>query len=212
MTTDVKRPTGRDQVVEALLDATARLLAVSPPDDISLRGIAREAGVNHGLVYRHFGTQDDLIDRLLERSARNWTAELKATGDYSGAIDSIFGSDQEAEASAGTWLRLLAWSLLTDPPDRSIERHRRYATLDKLPPLLSGDEDEAAFTTAAALSLVFGWRFFHPYIRSALNMDDIDFTTIQGAMREKLRQLIERAQEQPTPRPSLSRARETRSH
>src|SRR5438067_4529700 len=157
MTTDVKRPTGRDEVVQALLDAADRLFATTGPGDVSLRGIAREAGVNHGLVHRHFGTQDDLLDRLLERSARNWTADLEATGDYAGAINSIFGSDEEAEAGAGMWIRLLAWSLLTDPPGKSARRHRRYTTLDKLPPLLSGGGDghEAVFTTAAALSLVF---------------------------------------------------------
>src|SRR5215470_12157756 len=109
MTTLVKRPTGRDEVVEALLDAAARLLAVNPPEEVSLRGIAREAGVNHGLVHRHFGTRDDLIDRLLERTARMWTAELEATGDYEAAIELIFGSDDDAETGAGTWLRLLAW-------------------------------------------------------------------------------------------------------
>jgi AcrR family transcriptional regulator len=193
MTTIVKRPTGKDEIVEALLDAAARLLAVSPPDDVSLRGIAREAGVNHGLVHRHFGTRDDLVDRLLERTARNWTAQLETTGDYVGAIDSIFGSDEEAKVGAGVWLRLLAWSLLTDPPTISGERHRRYATLDKLLPLLSDDGDEAAFTTAAALSLVFGWRFFHRYIRAALNIDDSPFATLQEGMRQKVHTLIESA-------------------
>jgi hypothetical protein len=62
--------------------------------------------------------------------------------------------------------------------------------LDKLPPLLSGDDASGAITTAAALSLVFGWRFFHPYIRSALNIADVDFTTLQDAMRHELHQLI----------------------
>jgi len=190
VTTAVKRPTGRDEVVEALLDAAARLLAVNPPEEVSLRGIAREAGVNHGLVHRHFGTRDDLIDRLLERTARKWTAELEAIGDYEAAIELIFGSDDDAEAGAGTWLRLLAWSLLTEPPSTSAESHRRYSTLDKLPPLLSGDDSAATITTAAALSLVFGWRFFHPYIRSALNIDDVEFSTMQDAMRSQLRQLI----------------------
>jgi TetR/AcrR family transcriptional regulator, repressor for neighboring sulfatase len=194
MTTIVKRPTGKDEVVEALLDAAAHLLAARPPDDVSLRGIARQAGVNHGLVHRHFGTRDDLVDRLLERMARDWTAELEATGDPVGAVDAIFGSDEEAEDSAGIWLRLLAWSLLTDPPSTSVERRSRYATLDKLLPLLSDDGDEAAFATAAALSLAFGWRFFHPYIRAALKVDNTDFAILQDAMREKVHTLMKRSE------------------
>ena len=113
MTTHVKRPSGRDEVVEALLDAAGRLVAVAGPGDVSLRSIARAAGVNHGLVHRHFGTRDDLIDRLMERTAAKWTEELESTRDYLAAIESILGSDDEAPTTAGAWLRLLAWSLLT---------------------------------------------------------------------------------------------------
>ena len=79
----------------------------------------------------------------------------------------------DAPTTAGAWLRLLAWSLLTEAPDRSGAVQRRYATLDRLPPLLTdGEHDDATNTTAAALALVFGWRFFHPYIRAALHLDN----------------------------------------
>jgi hypothetical protein len=127
----------------------------------------------------------------VERTARNWTAELDATGDYVAAIDSILGSDEAAEVGAGTWLRLLAWSMPTDPPSTSVERHRRYATLDKLLPLLSDDSHEEAITTAAALSLTFGWRFFQRYIRAALNIDHTPFATLQEAIRHKVHELVE---------------------
>jgi TetR/AcrR family transcriptional regulator, repressor for neighboring sulfatase len=194
MTTPVKRPSGRDEVVEALLDTAQRLFARTGPGEVSLREIARAAGVNHGLVHRHFGTRDDLVDRLMERMAATWTQELVATGDYLAAIDSILGSDDEAPTTAGAWLRLLAWSLLTESPERSGAVQRRYATLDRLPPLLAGtDPDDATIATAAALSLVFGWRFFHPYIRAALHLDDVDFTELQDAMRSQLHRLVDDA-------------------
>lgn len=191
MTTRGTRPTGRDEVVEALLDAADRLYAVAGPADVSLRGIAREAGVNHGLVHRHFGTREDLVDRLLERSARKWTEQVDSTGDYFAAIDAIFGPDDDAQHSAGPWLRLLAWSMLTDPPSRSAEVQRRYATLDRLPMLLDDENpDDAAVTTAAALALAFGWRFFHPYIRAALHLDAEDFATLHAAMIDHVHHLV----------------------
>jgi AcrR family transcriptional regulator len=192
MTTAVKRPSGRDEVVEALLDAANRLFSLTGPADVSLRAIARDANVNHGLVHRHFGTRDDLVDRLLERTAAQWTADAQSAGNFEAAIDLILGSGDDAATSAGTWLRLLAWSLLTDAPARSGEAQRRYATLDLLPGLLEDrDAHDAAITTAAALSLVFGWRFFHPYIRSALHLDTDDFTALHDAMRDKLHELID---------------------
>jgi TetR/AcrR family transcriptional regulator, repressor for neighboring sulfatase len=201
MTTPVKRPTGRDEVVEALLDAAERLFARAGPGDVSLREIARAAGVNHGLVHRHFGTRDDLVDGLMQRMAATWTAELESTRDYLAAIESILGSDDEAPTTAGAWLRLLAWSLLTEPPTRSGAAQRRYATLDRLPPLLTdAEQDDATMTTAAALALAFGWRFFHPYLRAALHLDDVEFAVLQDAMRTQLHRLVDGATDTTTSR------------
>ena len=192
-----------------MLDAANRLFATSGPADVSLRAIARAAGVNHGLVHRHFGTRDALVDRLLERIAAEWTAEVQASGDFDGAIDSILGSPAEALESASTWLRLLAWSLLTDPPGRSGEAQRRYATLDLLPGMLEDREPgDATVTTAAALALVFGWRFFHPYIRAALHLEGESFETLHEAIRQSLRSLADPPRPGPAPAGGGGRERE----
>lgn len=45
----------------ALLDAAARLLAERTPSAISGRALAEEAGVNYGLVHRHFGGKRELL-------------------------------------------------------------------------------------------------------------------------------------------------------
>ena len=56
--------------------------------------------------------------------------------------------------------------------------------------LPGGDHDDAAITAAAAL--VFGWRFFHPYIRSALHLDGQPFAEVHDAVFRKLLALAER--------------------
>ena len=148
--------------------------------------------MNHGMVHRHFGTRDDLIDRLLERMAEGWTAEAQSVGDFRTAINLILGSSDDAETSAGSWIRLLAWSLLTDTPGSSGEAQRRHATLDLLPTMLRDDDPHgAAVDTAAALALVFGWRFFHPYIRAALHLDDASFADLHDAMRDKVEKVTQ---------------------
>jgi AcrR family transcriptional regulator len=186
-----KRPAGRGEIVEALLAAADRLFSQTGPADVSLRGIAREANVNHGMVHRHFGTRDDLVERLLERGAVRWTNAAENADDFASAIDLIMSDATEAEASAGTWLRLLAWSLLSGADDRSSAVARRYShSLELLPGMLhDGDPEDAAITTIAALALVFGWRFFHPYLRAALRLDDVPFEEVHEAMRQKLRVL-----------------------
>jgi AcrR family transcriptional regulator len=56
----------------ALLDAAERLLVEVGHAGITTRGLAEEAGVNHGLVHYYFGSIENLLVRVLER----FTAEL----------------------------------------------------------------------------------------------------------------------------------------
>ena len=191
MATSVKqRPTGRGEVVDAVLDAADRLFAEAGPGNVSLRTIAQEAGVNYGLVHRHFGTKDGLFDRLLERYAERWVEQVEEQGlDYLGALEELLGPRVEGPES-GAYMRLLAWTLLSSGP--SAEAHRRHATLDRLPELGGADALEAPIaTTSTALALVFGWRFFRPFIEDALHLERGD-PEVYEAMRAALRRLVER--------------------
>src|SRR5437764_502080 len=176
MATAVKRPTGRDQILDAVLDGAERLFASSGPADVSLRAIAAEAGVNYGLVYRHFGTKDALFDQLMQRYAQRWLDELEDHRDYDAALDRLLGRDFENSPN----LRLLAWTLLSTKDAQHGETYRRHAALDSLPKLLEEagtPPTDAAVDTAAALAFAFGWRFFNPFIRAALHLDSCDTTS-----------------------------------
>ena len=128
------RPTGKEEITDAVLDAAERLFAAAGPSEVSLRTIAQEAGVTYGLVYRHFGTKDALFERLLERYAERWRAHLGESPDYVSALEDLLGPSFDT----GPYLRLLGWSLLTGVPDRSADSYRRHATLDELPDLAPG--------------------------------------------------------------------------
>ena len=52
---------------QALLDAAERLLVEVGYAGITTRGLAREAGVNHGLVHYYFGSMENLFAETLER-------------------------------------------------------------------------------------------------------------------------------------------------
>jgi AcrR family transcriptional regulator len=54
-------------VTQALLDAAERLLISDGYARISTRRLAREAGVNHGLVHYYFGSMEELFVQVLER-------------------------------------------------------------------------------------------------------------------------------------------------
>ncbi|MFO7557486.1 MAG: helix-turn-helix domain-containing protein, partial [Desulfobacterales bacterium] len=55
-----KKPHGRDEVVTALIRAAAELFSEKGVEAVSLRKIAVRAGVNHGLIHRHFGSKEAL--------------------------------------------------------------------------------------------------------------------------------------------------------
>jgi TetR/AcrR family transcriptional regulator, repressor for neighboring sulfatase len=50
----------------ALLASAMELFAEHGPASVSIRDVARHAGVNHGLVHRHFGAKEDLIAAALD--------------------------------------------------------------------------------------------------------------------------------------------------
>jgi AcrR family transcriptional regulator len=60
-------PVARKQTEEAFLDAAERLLVSVGYAGISTRGLAEEAGANHGLVHYYFGSMETLLARVLER-------------------------------------------------------------------------------------------------------------------------------------------------
>jgi len=57
----------RVEAEEALLDAAERLLVSVGHASITTRLVAKEAGVNHGLVHYYFGSMENLLLRVLER-------------------------------------------------------------------------------------------------------------------------------------------------
>ena len=63
----MEQPRGRPEVEDALLDATERLLIEVGYAGVTTRGVAQEAGVNHGLVHYYFGSMEELLLRVLER-------------------------------------------------------------------------------------------------------------------------------------------------
>jgi len=59
--------TARQEVEGSLLDAAERLLVDRGYAGISTRVVAKEAGVNHGLVHYYFGSMENLLFQVLER-------------------------------------------------------------------------------------------------------------------------------------------------
>jgi AcrR family transcriptional regulator len=59
----------RGRTAAVIADATIRLIARDGFDTVSVRNVAREAGIAPGTVQHHFPSRDDLLRAALERTA-----------------------------------------------------------------------------------------------------------------------------------------------
>jgi AcrR family transcriptional regulator len=102
---------------EALLDAAERLLVEVGHAGITTRGLAEEAGVNHGLVHYYFGSNETLLVRALERFTERlvdrqrdlYAADMPFAEKWRTAMRYLVSEDQTYEK---IWLELqaLAWN------------------------------------------------------------------------------------------------------
>ncbi len=106
-----RRPArGPEAVRKALVAAAARLFAERGPAVVTLREIADEADVNHGLVHRYFGSKEALLHAALRARADATIAELSELEEPRELLRTLRKAAADPQAS---W-RLLSRTLL-DP-------------------------------------------------------------------------------------------------
>lgn len=99
---------------EALLAAAAELFTTQSPSKVKLRDIAERAGVNYGLIHRHFGTRDDLLRELFRRVTRYGALLIEKSADVDEATARMFSS------SAGGFADLFALVALDGADPQSV--------------------------------------------------------------------------------------------
>ena len=134
MTGDARAPRGSDEVREALIAAAARLLGDAPPERISGRRLADEAGVNYGLIHHYFGGKEAVLRDGFKRLSEAYVA---------GSDDgSWVATDPFSMRHRPDFLRALAFASLSGEVD---EVHLTHPTIDAVlervrPTRHSGDE------------------------------------------------------------------------
>ena len=175
MPATTQRPRGRDAVRRALIEAAAPLLAARP--EIRVRAVAAAAGVNHGLVHRHFGSKNALRRAVLEHLAARLQARLRDTGDDSErSLDAAFAAAFSAVRDEGLYWRVLARTLLDAP---EAEGDALPASLQSVFPVTqalvdrareAGHRDPRA-VVAERFALGLGWLMFGPFLRAAPGLE-----------------------------------------
>lgn len=171
---------------DALLASAIELFAQRGPASVSIRDVARHAGVNHGLVHRHFGSKDDLIAEAIDVGVSSLIPGALAPEGFD--IDEVIRVVHHDPTPA----RLIARTLVDDIAIGSVRRtypvmHSLVAAAQRAPeasrPRGLADPRIAA---AAAGALVTGSVIWGPSLRAAIDLLD----DTQSAVADLSRHLL----------------------
>jgi TetR/AcrR family transcriptional regulator, repressor for neighboring sulfatase len=163
--TTTKSTKKTDATKDALIDALIRLLGKRSIGAVSVRDVAAEAGVNHGLVHRHFGSKQALVRAAVARISDEIHADAGP-----GLSSRSFETVRRHPALA----RALARACLDGPADVVALAGPRPAELDAIvAPVREALERaglarrvDAHVLNAFIASGLVGWFVFRPLLRA----------------------------------------------
>jgi len=163
------KPQGRQQVKRALLDAATELFAAHGPNGVAVRDIARRAGVNYGLVHRHFGSKEALhravLDRLVTRVDEQ-VADLEAQD-----LGALMRGTRKHTDITSHYFRILARAMLDgDAPEQLLQTRFPVAERMVCAATEAGIEKPREHV-ARQLAAGLGWMMFEPYLRAATGLN-----------------------------------------
>ncbi len=175
-----KTPTGREEVAAAVLEAATELFAERGPAATSIRDIAARSKVNHGLVFRHFGTKEQLVGAVLDHLGANLTELLRSQA----PADVV-------ERALDRQMRVMARTVLDGYPAGQLQKRFPNVAdlLDQVRPLHDNDTS-ARLAVANALALQFGWRLFAPILRSAAGLDELTEAEVRQAVVDEAARVV----------------------
>lgn len=176
-----KVPTGREEVAAAILEAATGLFAERGPAATSIRDIAARSNVNHGLVFRHFGTKDQLVGAVLDH--------LGAT---TNTLQRNDASPAEVQQSIDRHMRVIARALLDGYPVGQLQTQfpGMSRLLDGVRPRHT-DDRSARLALANAAALQFGWRLFEPFLRASTGLDELSDAELREAIDAEIGRILE---------------------
>lgn len=156
---------------DALLDAAIELFAARGPASVSVREIGRLAGVNQGLIYRHFGSKSALLAEAIEQGSSGLFPAALADSGFD--IDSVVSQLHHGSVAP----RLIARTLVDDIDIASVRSDfpvlgallRAYPAVSRTSTSTGIADPRMAVATAAAT--VLGSAIWGAYLRGPLGLE-----------------------------------------
>lgn len=168
---------GPDATRAKLVNAARSIMARRPVSDISIREIGAAAGVPHTLIYRYFGSKQELRDAVLDQV----TTELS---------EAFAGIDFEPADMAGVAAGVLANSAgvmvlvralldgdadaLTVGSPPVVDRLKQGALRRQAASGEAANADQAQLVAAATAALLVGWVVINPRLPAGINRQELE--------------------------------------
>jgi TetR/AcrR family transcriptional regulator, repressor for neighboring sulfatase len=153
-----------DETREALIAAVIRLLDGRSVADVSVKQIAAEAGVNHGLVHRYFGSKDGLVREAVARTNAAVYRGAPAEGHTAWCHQLLRERPEIARILARCCLDgPLDVLALAAPPPEQLEEYVA-STRRALTGLGLEGQIDAHVLNALGLATLLGWVVFRPLL------------------------------------------------
>lgn len=184
----------REEVSQALVDATTELLAQRPSGHVTVRDIAARANVNPTLIHRYFGTKRSLMHAAIQVAQQHIVKSIEDMPDVIAGAASVFQSGIQEKTLIAAFARAALDGILADVPptnpamaalvDRfSVELERRGAAGGHDPRIL----------VACLTSTAMGYALFGEFIRRGTGLDQESEEWIEASIVEALQDLARAA-------------------
>ncbi len=169
------KPRGREEIVTALIEAAAELFSRHGVETVTVRDIASHAGLNHGLIHRHFGSKENLRIKTQEFLAKRVMDEI---GEPENFVDAIWRAEQAIKNQPMFW-KVMARTFLDDKFDGDIQGS--FPLIHKMVEFIrKGQEEELIsidmdprYIVAAVAAYGLGMRVFEKYIIHGTGLEDV---------------------------------------
>ena len=182
----------REATTAAMLEAAEELFAAYGFTAVSVRDIAKQAGVSHALVHRYLGSKDDIYRKVLQRNEDVIAAAGAGTDDLMEAVALMF---REGLAHR-QYLRLVTHSALHGLPfDATMGRFPATELLIELAGRSTGEappcgDVDPRVAIAAVVALYLGWVSLEPWLVPAAGLQNEDEAMVLAQLERIIRCLL----------------------
>jgi len=166
---DPPAPRRAGEVRSALVLAAMRRLEETPPARLTLQAVADDAGVNKGLIHRHFGSKAALLVAVMHRIRDDYVAQVRPNASM---IDLLF-APVEWIVQNPVLGHILIW-MTSEEIDPEVFGAGYPLVKQSEDLLAAAGVDNPTAIIAHQLSAAYGWIAFETNMMHALGQDQIE--------------------------------------